>query len=166
MPDPSRHTSTAQFLWNLEKIKGDKWLDFVKALARQEPYLLESMAPVPGAVVRGEVLLGITYVQYVIQEKGPLGLVPLDKFLTDWNDLGLSAKAANPNAGKLYMDYALSPEAQKGIADTGEFVLSPGIYPNIKNADKVVANIVFMDNPTPEHFKKLTSEFREIFLTK
>ncbi len=164
MPDPSRHTSTAQFLWNLEKIKGDKWLDFVKALARQEPYLLESMAPVPGAIVRGEAPLGITYVQYVIQEKGPLAFALTDKFLTDSNDLGLSVKAAHPNAAKLYIDYACSPEAQKGIAETGEFVLSPGIYPHIKNADKVVANIVFMDNPTPEHFKKLTSEFRQIFL--
>ncbi len=166
MPDPSRHTSTAQFLWNLEKIKGDKWLDFVKALAKQEPYLMESMAPVPGAIVRGEAILGITYIQYVVQEKGPLGFVLMDRILTDPNDLGLSARAANSNAGKLYMDYACSPEAQKGIAETGEFVLSPGIYPNIKDADKVVANSVFMDNPTPEQFKKLTNEFHQIFLGK
>ena len=27
MPDPTRHTTTAQFLWNLNKFKGDKWLD-------------------------------------------------------------------------------------------------------------------------------------------
>ena len=32
MPDPSRHASTATFLWNLQKIKGDKWIDFVRAL--------------------------------------------------------------------------------------------------------------------------------------
>ena len=25
MPDPSQHSSTAQFLWNLEKLKGEKW---------------------------------------------------------------------------------------------------------------------------------------------
>ena len=37
IPDPTRHTTTAQFLWNLEKFKGDKWLDYVKALAKQKP---------------------------------------------------------------------------------------------------------------------------------
>ena len=35
MPDPTRHTTTAQFLWNLNKFKGDKWLDLVKGLANQ-----------------------------------------------------------------------------------------------------------------------------------
>ena len=39
MPDPSRHASTATFLWNLQKIKGDKWMDFVRALAKQRPLL-------------------------------------------------------------------------------------------------------------------------------
>ena len=35
VPDPTRHTTTAQFFWNLSKFKGDKWLDYVKALAKQ-----------------------------------------------------------------------------------------------------------------------------------
>src|SRR5918992_3210557 len=46
MPDPTRHTTTAQFLWNLEKFKKDKWLDYVKALAKQKLVLVESLAPV------------------------------------------------------------------------------------------------------------------------
>ncbi len=41
MPDPSAHTTTAQFLWNLQKLKGDKWLEFVKALAKQQPRMAE-----------------------------------------------------------------------------------------------------------------------------
>src|SRR5882724_4091222 len=47
MPDPSRHASTAQFLWNQNQIKGEKWLDFVKGLAKQKPLLLESYSTVP-----------------------------------------------------------------------------------------------------------------------
>jgi hypothetical protein len=46
MPDPSRHTSTTQFLWNMQKVKGEKWLDYARALAKQKPFLLESCAPV------------------------------------------------------------------------------------------------------------------------
>jgi iron(III) transport system substrate-binding protein len=60
MPDPSRHTSTAQFLWNMQKIKGAKWMDYARALAKQKPFLLESFAPVPTALVKGEAQLGIT----------------------------------------------------------------------------------------------------------
>lgn len=166
MPDASRHTSTAQFLWNLQKVKGEKWLDFVKALAKQEPHLMESMAPVPNAIVRGEIQVGITYLQYVIQQKGPLGFVPLDKFLTDSNDLALSGKASRPNAAKLYMEYACSPEGQKTLAELGEFVLSPTAPPKITDAEKVLANLVFMDDPTPDQYKKLSVQFRQIFFGK
>jgi iron(III) transport system substrate-binding protein len=164
IPDASRHTSTAQFLASLKKIKGDGWLDYVKALAKQAPLLKESFAPVPNDIARGEVALGFTYIQYVYQIKGPLGYVLMDKVLTDTNDLGVSAKAANPNAAKLYMEYLCSPEGQKTVADLGEFVLSPGILPPIKDADKVTANSIFMDNPTAEEYKKLSAEFRQIFL--
>jgi len=90
----------------------------------------------------------------------------MDKILTDTNDLALSAKAANPNAAKLYMEYLCSPEGQKLVAKLGEFVLSPGVYPPIKGADKVTANAIFMDNPTAEEYKELSAEFRQIFLGK
>ena len=163
IPNPSQHSSTAQFLWNLEKLKGEKWLDFVKAFARQKPHMMDSFAPIPPAIIRGETPLGITYLQYVVQQKGPIGYAPLDKYLTDPTDIGLSAKAANPNAGKIFMEYICSPEGQKRVAETGEFVLSPGIYPALKDAEKVAANFVFMDNPTVEQLKKLQAEFRQIF---
>lgn len=163
IPDPSQHSSTAQFLWNLEKLKGEKWLDFVKAFARQRPHMTNSFAPIPATIIRGETLLGITYLQYVVQQKGPIGYAPLDKYLTDPTDMGLSARAANPNAGKIFIDYICSPEGQKKVAETGEFVLSPGIYPAIKEAEKIAANMVFMDNPTEERLKKLQGEFRQIF---
>ncbi len=163
MPDPSQHASTAQFLWNLQRIKGEKWLEFVKGLAKQKPHLVDSYSSVPTAVIRGEVLLGITYVQYVVQQKGPIGYIPLDKYLTDPSDISLSAKATNRNSGRLFIDYVCSPEAQKNIAGTGEFVLAPSIYPAIKGAEKIVSNMLFMDNPSEEQLKKLQSQFRQIF---
>ncbi|MDP2601840.1 MAG: extracellular solute-binding protein [Deltaproteobacteria bacterium] len=164
MPDPSRHTSTAQFLWNMQKIKGDKWLDYARALARQKPFLTESFAPVPMALAKGEGHIGITYAQYVTQVKGPLSHVVFDKVFTDSTDLAVGAKSSSPNAARLYIDYLCSPEAQKIIAETGDFPLAPGIYPNVKDAEKVVANAIFMDNPSDEQFKKLKEDFRRIFL--
>jgi iron(III) transport system substrate-binding protein len=167
MPDPTRHTTTAQFLWNLDKIKGDKWLDYVKALAKQQPILVESLAPVAPTIIKGEALVGITYIKYLKQYKGPLGYVLMDKYLTDPNYMGLSGKSTRPNAARLYIDYAASPEGQKAIAEDGEFVLSPGIFPPIKDAEKVAPNMVFMDNPSEDEFRKLMSgTFRDIFFAK
>ena len=164
MPDPTRHTTTAQFLWNLQRFRGEKWLDFVRALAKQQPHLVESLAPVTNAIIKGEAHVGITYIKYVKQYKGPVSYVLMDKYLTDPNYMGLSGKAAHPNAARLYIDYACSAEGQKFIAEDGEFVLYPGIYPPIREAEKVAPNMVFMDNPSEGEFKKLMSgTFREIF---
>lgn len=166
MPDPSRHTTTAQFLWNLEKFKGDKWLEYVKALAKQQPHLVESLAPVANVIIKGEAHVGITYIKYVKQYKGPLHYVLMDKYLTDPNYMSLSGKAGNANAGRLYIDYATSAEGQKAISQDGEFVLYPGVLPPIKDAEKVAPNMIFMDNPTGEEFKKLRNDFRQIFFGK
>jgi ABC-type Fe3+ transport system substrate-binding protein len=167
MPDPTRHTTTAQFLWNLSKFKGDKWLDLVKGLAKQKPLLVESLAPVTTTIIKGEAPVGITYIKYIQQYKGPVSYVMMDKYLTDPNYMSLSAKAEHVNAAKLYLDYICSAEGQKMVADTGEFVLSPGVYPSIKGAEQVAPNMVFMDNPSEEEFKTLMgTTFREIFFGK
>ncbi|HEV8342894.1 MAG TPA: extracellular solute-binding protein [Candidatus Binatia bacterium] len=167
MPDPTRHTTTAQFLWNLSKFKGDRWLDYVRALAKQQPILVESLAPVTTTIIKGEAPVGITYIKYVKQYKGPVHYVLMDKYLTDPNYMSLSAKTTKPNAAKLYIDFVCSPEGQKAAADEGEFPILPGIVPPIKDAEKVVPGLVFMDNPSEEEFKKLMSgTFRQIFFGK
>jgi len=167
MPDPTRHTTTAQFLWNLQKFKKENWLELVRGLAKQKPVLVDSLAPVTTAIIKGEAPVGITYVKYVKQYKGPVHYVLMDKYLADPNYVSVGAKAANPNAARLYADYVCSPEGQKFIAEDGEFVFAPGVLPPIKDADKVQPNIVLMDNPSREEFKQLMSgTFRDIFYAK
>lgn len=166
MPDPSRHASTATFLWNLQKIKGDKWLDFVRALAKQRPQLVESYSSVPSAIVRGEAALGISYIQYVPQTKGPIGFAPIDQVFADPSDAAISAKAVNPNAARFLIDYLCSPEGQKKVAETHEFVLSPGVYPAIKGADRIMANMQLLEDPSSEQLQKLLSDFRQLFVAK
>ena len=166
MPDPSRHASTAQYLWNLQQVKGDKWIDFVKGLGKQKPLLVESYSSVPNAIVRGEALAGITYVQYAGQTKGPIGFAPINQYFADPSDAALSAKAANANAAKLFIEYLCSPEGQRKVADTGEFVLSPGVYPNIQGADKIFSSLYMMEDPSADQLKKLQADFRSIFISK
>jgi iron(III) transport system substrate-binding protein len=166
MPDPSRHTTTAKFFWNLEKFMGAKWRDFAKNLAKQQPLLVESLAPVTPAIIKGEAHVGIAYIKFVKQYKGPVSYATLDKYLSDPNHLALGAKAARPNAAKLYIEYAVSPDGQRMIAQDGEFVLSPGVFPPIPGAENVTPRMVPMDNPSEEEAKSLSNEFRQIFFAK
>jgi iron(III) transport system substrate-binding protein len=164
IPNPLQHAETIQFLWNLQKFKGDKWLEFARAIARQEPILVESFAPVPTKLVSGEAQIGLGYIKYLKQYKGPLGYVLLEKHLTDPNVISVGSKAANPNAARLYVEYLCSAEGQKLVADQGEFTLYPGILPAIPDAEKVLASSVLMDRPSAEEFKRLNAELRPIFL--
>lgn len=166
MPDPSRHTTTAEFLSNLDKYDGVNWKEFARGLAQQQPLFVESFAPIVNTVVRGEAPLGIAYLKYVGQFKGPLDYVRLNKYLADTNYLGVSNRAPHPNAGKLYIEYLCSPEGQKAMANTGEFVLAPNIAPSIQGAAQVAQNTQFMDEPSAEEFKQLRDEMRQIFFRK
>jgi iron(III) transport system substrate-binding protein len=163
MPDPSQHSTTAAFLWSLREIIGERWLDFVKGLAMQKPHMVTALAPVADEIVRGEVRVGITYIKYVKQYKGPIDYVLMDKHLADPNYMSVGVKAHHPNAAKLYMEYGCSLEGQKTMAGEGEFVLYPGVNPAIKNAEKVAQNMILLDVPTAEELKKLTNDFRKIF---
>lgn len=166
MPDPSRHASTAQMLANLEQIKGKNWMEFVRALAKQKPLLVQSYSTVPVTIVRGEAALGISYVQYVGQTKGPIDFAPIGQYFADPSDAALGAKAANVNAGKLFIDYLCSPEGQKKVAATGEFVLSPGIYPAVTGADKLFASLFLMNDLSEQRLKALQGQLRDWFLAK
>jgi ABC-type Fe3+ transport system substrate-binding protein len=91
----------------------------------------------------------------------------MDKYLSDPNYMSLSAKTPRVNAAKLYIEYVCSEEGQKATAEEGEFVLFPKVFPSIKDAEKVAPQMVFMDNPSEEEFKKLmTVTFREIFFAR
>jgi ABC-type Fe3+ transport system substrate-binding protein len=164
MPDPSRHTTTAEFLANLGKYEGTRWKEFATGLAQQQPLFVESFAPIVNTVIRGEAALGLAYLKYVIQFKGPIDYVRLDKYLADTNYLGVSKKAPHPSAAKLYLEFLCSPEGQKAVAETGEFVLSPGIAPAVPGAAQVTQRSSFMDEPNAEEFKKLQAELRQMFL--
>lgn len=164
IPDPARHTTTAQFLADLDKYDGIKWREFAKGLAQQQPFFVESFAPIVNTVVKGEAALGLTYLKYVGQYKGPIDYARLNKYLADVNYLGLSRKAPHPNAGRLYIEYICSLEGQKAMAETAEFVLYPQVAPSFAGADQVPQRTVFMEEPTAEEFKKLRDEMRQIFL--
>lgn len=166
IPDPSAHTTSAQFLVDMGNKYGIDWRDFAKRLAKNEPFLVSGFVEVVNAVIRGESQVGITYLKYVGQYRAPVDFTRLNMYLADVNYLGLSKKSRYRNAGMLYMEYLCSLEGQQAVAKAGEFVVHPKAHPNFKGAEQVSERTVFVDVPTAEEFKKLKEEFRQIFFGK
>ena len=45
-------------------------------------------------------------------------------------------------------------------------MLAPGVYPAIKGADRIVANLQLLEDPSSEQLQKLLNDFRQLFVAK
>ncbi len=166
MPDPTQHTTTATWLTNLDKAVGREWKTYVERLAGQVE-LVESFLPAVQKVITGEFPLGISYVKYVHifgKEGAPLDYVRLNPVLAETHHVALGAKATHPNAGKLFIDMFTSRLGLLALAQAGEFVLVPGIYPPIKDADKL--RIALMEDLDEQEIARFREEFGKFFLKR
>lgn len=166
MPDPTQHTTTAVWLANLQKVLGAQHRSFIERLAGQVS-LVESFIPSVQKVIVGEFPVGISYVKYVHvygQEGAPLDYVRLNPVLAEAHHVGMSAKATHPNAAKLFIDTFTSRLGLLALARAGEFVLVPGVYPPIKDADKL--RILMMDDLDDQDLKKFNEEFGRLFIKR
>jgi iron(III) transport system substrate-binding protein len=167
MPDPSRHFTTGVWVRNLEVYYGKDWLEFAKKLAASKPILVESFIPSVQKVISGEALAGITYLKYVRifgKDGAPLDYVRLPKMLADGHNLGITAKAPHPNAARLFVDFLISRRGMEIMASEGEFVTAKGLYPPIKDAEKIKA--VPMEELGRDEYKKWAVEFRKLFVVR
>jgi iron(III) transport system substrate-binding protein len=166
MPDPTQHTTTAVWLANLSKVLRTQQRSFIERLSGQVG-LVESFIPSAQKIIVGEFPLGITYVKYVHiygQEGAPLDYVRLSPVLAETHHIALGAKAGRPSAAKLFIDTFTSRLGLLALARAGEFVLVPGVYPPIKDADKL--RIVLMDDLDAQELKKFTEEFGRFFVKR
>jgi len=166
MPDPTQHTTTATWLTNLDKAVGRTWREYIERLAGQVG-LVESFLPAVQKVITGEFPLGITYVKYVHifgKEGAPLDYVRLSPVLAETHHVALGAKPPQPNAGKLFIDMFTSRLGLLALAQAGEFVLVPGIYPPIKDADKL--RIAMMEDLDEQEIKRFRDEFGKFFVKR
>ncbi len=167
MPDPSRHFTTGVWVRNLEQFYGKDWMAFVKKMADAKPIMVESFIPAAQKVMSGEAWAGITYLKYVYifgKDGAPLDYVRLPKMLADSHQLGIQAKAPHPNAARLFEDFLISREGMEILAKEGEFVTAKGLYPPIKDAEKVKA--VAMHEMDAAEYKKWAGEVRKLFVAR
>ncbi len=166
LPDPTRHTTTAVWLANLQKVLGAQHRAFIERLAGQVG-LVEAFIPAAQKVIVGEFPLGISYVKYVHtfgQDGAPLDYARLSPILAEAHHVALGARANHPNAAKLFIDVLTSRLGLLALARAGESVLVPGIHPPIRDADKL--RVVLMDDLDEQELATVREEFGKIFLKR
>lgn len=166
VPDPSQHTTTAQWLASLHKIMGKEKADkFIHDLAASKPLLVPSLTPAGERITTGETPIGIAFLKNVVfygRTGVPLDYVRLGKFMGDGQSITLAAKGPHANAGKAFIDYFLGEESLKIMANIGEFVTRKGIYPPLPDANKI--QLVDMIDMDKDAFTQKMAEYKKIFL--
>jgi iron(III) transport system substrate-binding protein len=170
MPDPSTHATTISWLVGLKEAKvfpsDEVWMKFVKGLAANKPMFVKSFGPSPAPVESGEKLLAISMPKYIITHApAPLDWARVNPLLGTPRAIAIAAKAPHPDAARVFMDYWLSRDAMKLLADkVGEYVLAPGVFPPIAGIDKV--KVLPIRDLSDEEIRAWGEKFKKIFFAQ
>ncbi len=167
MPDPATHATTISWLVGLKEAKvfADEaaWMAFVKGLAANKPMFVKSFSPTPAPVESGEKLIAISMPKYIITKApAPLDWAHVSPLLGSPRGIALAAKAPNPNAAQLFIDYWLSKNAMQMLADkVGEYVLAPGVFPPIAGISE--AKVLPIRELSDDEIAQWGEKFKAIF---
>src|SRR5512139_1974843 len=167
MANPTSHATTISWLIGLKEqvfSSEEAWMKFVKGLAANKPMFVASFGPTPTPVESGEKLIAISMPKYIIT-KAP---APLDwarvsqPMMGTPRGIAVAASAPHPSAARLFVDYWLSRDSMKILADqVGEYVLYSGVYPPIPGLDK--ANVQPIRELSDDGIRKWAGDFKKIF---
>ena len=169
MADPSSHPTTISWLIGLKEnvIKSDaEWMKFLRGLAANKPMFVASFGPTPAPIESGEKLIGISMPKYIITKApAPLDWAKVSQpMMGTPRGMAITVGAPHPNGARLFVDYWLSKDAMKIMAEkVGEYVLAPGIYPPIVGMDK--AKVIPIRELSDDEIKQWGGEFKKIFET-
>ena len=162
MANPGIHVTTLQFVINLDKLLGAKWLNVVEGWAKQEPRLGRSLADTIQPLTSGEVPVAIGYIKDKFQYPGPIEYVRMNKYLASLSFAAINRQAPHPNAARLFTDFFLGAESQRIFGGFGEYVFHPEADHKFKK-DVKDDQIVVMRLPSNEELESWSRKFREMF---
>ncbi|MBI4258359.1 MAG: extracellular solute-binding protein [Thaumarchaeota archaeon] len=126
LQDLRRLEFTTQAMADLQLAMGkDRWTEFMKGFAANNPTLVGSNTEAYVKIIAGEFPIGIGRLNDILaqQTDTPVAVAwPQEEpkgVISGTSMIGISAKAANPNFARLLVQWLMSPQGQKAIADTG-----------------------------------------------
>ena len=123
-----------ELLVGLEQAWGKKpALEYLKALAAQAPGVGRGATQRTQMLAAGEFPLAISYthtVEWSKSQGNSVDWVNLEPVVIKFDGIMLGAKAAHPNAAKLFIDFVLSEQGQKLLQSFSRVTLREGVEPN------------------------------------
>ncbi len=159
------HTKPEWFAWKLKRMGEEKGMAYMKKLGAQELRLYAGLTIITNLLAAGEFPLVLnTYVHNAEEAKrkgAPVDWVAQEPVFTKFQPIGVGARAAHPNAAKLFVDFMLSEEGQKIIASFGRVPTRLGVPTAVQGIDKL--NFVVDDIGAGDDFNKNYELFRNVF---
>jgi iron(III) transport system substrate-binding protein len=162
LANPGIHVTTLQFVLNLERLLGSKWLTVVEGWAKQEPRLGRSLADTIQPLTAGEIPVAVGYIKDKYQYPGPIEYVRMNKYLASLSFIAINRQAPHPNAARLFTEFFLGAESQRIFGNLGEYVFHPEVDHKFKK-DVRDDQIVVMRLPSNEELESWSKKFREMF---
>lgn len=162
MPHPGQNQIMLQFVLNLEKLLGPKWLAVVEGWARQRPQLTRDFPEEIPLLTSGQAPLGIGTLKDKFQFAAPIDYVRMNRYLASLSFVAIARGAPHPNAARLFADYFIGPDRQEIFARLGEYVLHPDVEGRFRN-DVTDDQIVGMRAPTAAEAESWKKKLGEMF---
>jgi len=139
--DESEWFSALISVWGKEKT-----VNFFRGIMKQKASLHRGHTLLAQLTAAGEFPVAVNVFGYrplEMQSQGaPIEIVNADPVMSRPWGVFLAQRAPHPNAGRLFIDYVLSIEGQKGLASLGRTVVRPGVpqkFPRLVDGVKLVA---------------------------
>jgi iron(III) transport system substrate-binding protein len=148
--------------WGREKAQ-----KFHQALAKQGIHWNRGHTMISQLMAAGEFPLGIVYAHRVESMKksgAPIEWVKTaDPIFVTLSPVAVAAKARNPNAAKLLMDFVLSREAQLILRSANRLSGRSDVEPLVPEMHPSKLKIAAIDPSVGEELTKYSKEFRQIY---
>ena len=142
-----------------------KATDYLRGIAANQPRLEASNATIAQLLGAGEfgVAAGIyTDAPHAMQQQGaPVKIIGADPVFVQLQLLGLGAKGAHPNAGKLYISWLLGDDGQTALNEVGVVPARPDKY-QLATAFIGAKNTVIISPAQAAKAPESTAEFNQI----
>jgi len=143
---------------------------YMKQLAQQEPQFRRGHALIAQHVVAGEFPLGWVYafrIETMKKEGAPLEWVDtLNPIVVELGGIGLSAKARNPNAARLFIDFVLSKQGQQVVRAGQRNPSRKDVEPLVAKMDQSRLKLKPVPDEVENNLKQYADEYRKIFRIK
>lgn len=146
---------------------------YMKQLAQQSPIFRRGHALIAQLVVAGEFPLGWVYsfrVETMKQDGAPIEWIDtFNPIVVELGGIGLGAKAKNPNAAKLFIDYVLSKEGQtvvRGGKRNPRNASRKDVEPLIAKMDQSRIKSKRVPDEVENNLEQYARSYRDIFKVK